>query len=305
MVSGPLSSKWLRLLADPCAAELVNPPYTGSDAGYLIRTVDSFTPIITGVTGTAGNITTVDYAVWLQPYNYSTTTGYWDAGAAAGNSFASPAPHGFTTNFITTASGAVMRYRPVACCLRYVPSGPYSTRSGIAALGYSSGLPVAIGSPTLQPSVFSAAQRIVPVGSEQHEVRWLPTITDEKWTQTTAGNDLSAGCVFMALKNTDAIVLLGGVTAALNGSFEVTTVWEWVPYSAAAGVSIAPRAPSPYTTQSVLSTIRDMGAFLFSGEVGSAIRGAASHYGQQAITRALTGGVGSRVNRAPALLTAY
>jgi hypothetical protein len=77
-------------------------------------------------------------------------------------------------------------------------------------------------------------------------------------------------------------------SASFNGYCEITTVWEWVPQKAN-GISVAPRAPLPYTSQQVLSTIGDLGAYLFEGvrDVGRGMVKAGTFAG----VRYLTAGV--------------
>lgn len=302
ILSDPRVAAWDQLLRDPCSANLASPCYSGTDSGYLVRTVDIVAiPDITISTGTVGALYPADAVFSFTPFNVSSTTGILSSVALASSALGAVNASG-VTNFVTTNS-VVRRYRPVACCLKFIPTGPFSTRQGSVGLGYSSGMPFASGSAN-QPTINQAlaeCQRICPNGSAVHEVRWLPTAVDENFTDTPATNNTGAATVFMALKGIDAIGK-SATAAAVAGYIELTTVYEWVP-SYASGACPAPKAPLPYTSQQVLSTISDLGAYLFEGVRAGA--SGAMHGMIQAGTRAgfrlLTNGIGEIRSRGAGL----
>jgi hypothetical protein len=302
ILSDPRIAAYDRLLRDPCASDLTYPPYSGADTGYLVRTVDYLTG--TGIqvnnngTATSGTIYPITLTLAVQPFNYS-------GGANSGLLFFGNGPSGITvnfaylspatSNFITTAT--VKRYRPVAACLKWEPSGPYTSRQGVVASGYYPGAENATGD--AYPGIgnyMSTAQHTAANGAEVHEVRWLPTAVDENFTSTSVGNNAGCGTMIMSLNNVDGT---GNGTAILpNGAFTVTVVWEWVP-AATAAITVSPKTPLPYNTQQVLSTIDDLGAYIFKG-VRSAASAAAHGLirgGAQAVTKLITGGVYSDVYR--------
>lgn len=281
-------SNWDRLLRDPCGAQLAHPCYTGCDSGYLIRVSDFITPSNTNPgAASVGSVLFSDFTLQWTPYNLATNSGY----IYATSNSVTPLQNGFA-NFVSN-SGTVKRYRPVASCLKWIPSGAYSTRAGVVGAGYSPGQ-VILSSDTsvvAQP-MLATCQLVVPNGSRAHEVRWLPTEVDETFTTQLAGNNSGAGSVFMVLKGVDGIVTAANVVT-MNGYFEMTTTYEWIP-NQLNSVTVAPRAPLPYTSQQLLSTIMDMGSYLFDGVrmgSGRALRTAGFMMGAAATQSILTGGV--------------
>ncbi len=299
VLADPRVAAWDRLLRDPCAADLAYPCYGGLDTGYLVRVTDFYTPSITQAAPTGA--TTMDCVFMYAPYNLSTSTGYTVAiKVPPDGTLPSFTANGFS-NFISS-SGAVKRYRPVACCVRWLPSGAYSVRSGTISSGVSPGAVAISGNNSTMSAMRAACQRYASNGSEMHEVRWLPTAVDENFTTTLAASDAGAGVVIFALQGIDAIG--NGTTVAANGTFEITTVFEWVPekVGAGAGVTISPRVPLPYTSQQVLGTIRDLGQYIFQGV--RAMETVGSHVAPYAMaaTQLLSGGVRLTGQRAPAMI---
>jgi len=301
-----------QMLRDPCNANLVAPPYRGTDSGYLIRTTDNIAVTATGAGLTAGNVYASDFIFEYMPQLVSSgaTNTAFAAGAQApggGTPVISYATTGTATGPITnfiSGSGVVGRFRPAAACLKFIPSGPYTSRQGLIGLGYVQGF---VAAPTTTMSIFqtlSQCQMIASNGSRSHEVRWLPTDADESWVVlgSSAGG---AGCVYLVGKGVDSTAT-SATAAGINGYVEVTTIWEWQP-ALTNGINAAPRAPAPFTTQGVLSSIGDLGAYLFDGvrhEAGRTLYGlgkgavkAATYTAQ----RLLTGGIGSVATRAGAL----
>lgn len=273
VMADPRVRAWDQLLRDPCAAPLAHPCYTGVDSGYLVRTVDFVTPSYSGSGLTPGNVV-VDSIFQFTPFNYSATTGVVSVTAVGGGSLGTTAGTGFATNFINT--NTVARYRPVAMCVRWIPTGAYSNRAGLVASGYTTGMVVT--APTFSGNIgtiTAEVQKQAPNGSEMHEVRWLPTAVDENFTNTVAATNTGAGSIVFALRGVDGTQIATGGTA--NGFFQITTAWEWVP-AGTTGLSVAPRPPLPYTSQQVLGTIKDFGSFIYHGirtanELMSASRG--------------------------------
>lgn len=284
-LSDPRVRAWDALLRDPCAANLAPPCYAGTDSGYLARTVDHFQPVAAGVGLVVGADILCDYIFQWTPFNLSTATGLVAGGSTAAGSY-SVAAGGFTNFISQTANSVVRRYRPVASCVKWVPSGPYAKRAGTVGCGYSTGQALNVGTPTTA-QMLSECNRIAPNGSEHHEIRWLPTAVDENFTATEVANNTAAGSVFFALRGIDGVGA-STTTATLAGYFEVTTVWEWVP-ERTTGLNTAPKAPLPYTTQQVLATIGDMGAYLFQGvrAAGPGVMRAAGQMGMAYLTKGL------------------
>lgn len=259
ILSDHRAAEWEALLRDPCAGKLVPPCYAGLDNGYLVRTTDILTPLVANVT-TAGD-GKADAVFQFTPFNYSSTTGYLGAVNVAGSALAalvanSPGPN----NFITTS--AVKRFRPVAGCIKFIPIGSYSLRSGVIGSAVLPGMEVVNGQVVTVDNAMALCQHYAAVGAEPHEVRWLPTAIDENFTDVNTANSSAAGSVLFALKNVDA--KFTGSQLVVSGYFELTLVWEWQPY-ATSSLSAPAQAPAPFTSQQVLSTIADFGKFVFHG----------------------------------------
>jgi len=257
----PRVRAWDSLLRDPCGASMAHPCYAGADSGYLVRTSNLYSPTVIGAGLVVGGISYVDAAFQYTPWNLSLTTGLQVGGALTNGAF-NMAGAGFQ-NFITGSGSVVARYRAVASCLKWVPYGPYGFRSGLVGSAYSPGMALLAGDPGQAAVTLPLMQRVVPNGDELHEIRWLPSSIDEEFTSTGAGLGKGAGSVIMILKGVDG-TNTSATSTQVNGSFEVTTVWEWIP-AVNQGATISPSSPLPYTTQQVLSTIEDFGAYVFHG----------------------------------------
>lgn len=290
---------WDRLLRDPCTAPFARPCYGGADAGLFFRTTDIFTPTVTGTGFPIGQVG-LNLVIQYTPYNISTGTGLVVTGAVNPGALPNFVANGFS-NFITT-SGSVRKYRPVASCLKWIPNGAYAQRQGTVGMAYSTGTLFTAG--TAPPDVYTSLgdmQLRSTNGSMEHEVRWLPTDADANFTDTSASSNAGAGTVLCVLQAVDGTASTT-TTATPNGRFEATTVWEWTPASALSAPP-NPQAPVPYTSQQVLSTIEDMGAFLFRGiRTAGRVAGMISD-GHMAVQRLLTGGVSSIATRGAPMLT--
>lgn len=307
--------RYLSLLHDPCGGELISPPYAGTDAGYLIRTTDSFVPSINGTGMTIGPVVgsaLIDYTPSNYGYNGTQNSAWLGAGYGPGGAdplttvYAQTAGGGFTSgnamnNFIS--AGAVARFRPVAACLKWIPTGAYTSRSGLVASTY---YPAAgsLGATALYSAEQNSAQHHAPNGSELHEVRWLPTAADETWSNPgTVATTPGCGTMRIVLRSVDGVAT-SALIGTLNGYIEATTVWEWIP-TATNSVTLNPRVPVPYTTQQVLASIGDrLSEFLYGPPQSHAyasayrsVRGAI-----QTGYRVLTAGMSRIQTQAPSLL---
>jgi len=257
----PKAKAWLDLLADPCSGNLTQPCYSGTDAGYLIRTVDPIAVTSTDSVGlTVGSTYSMFGTVAVTPsgyVNYGGVAGFTGSNAAATLVLSTLAQSG---NFMNNAS--VRRFRPVAACLKWVPNGPINNRRGTIASGYCAGTPYNVTDSVTVGGVSLECTRVAPNGGEPHEVRWLPTALDENFTTATQASS-GGGTMLMAFNGIDGTAT-SATNIVANGYLYVYIVWEWTP-SGTNGITVAPKAPLPFTSQSVLATIGDMGAFLFKG----------------------------------------
>jgi hypothetical protein len=297
ILADPRVAAWDMLLRDPCSANLAAPCYAGIDSGYLIRTSEYITP--SAANSSPAGPTTVDYITQITPGDIGPASGGVASLGVSGAALPTFSNYGFNGNFICN-SAIVYRFRPVACCVKWMPSGPYATRSGIVASGISPGqIHTALDAAQISTGR-AACQRYAANGAEPHEVRWLPSAADENFT-TTGIRSTQAACVLFAFQGVDATFT--GTQLIANGSFEYTVVWEWVPGSSTGSglISVSPKAPLPYTSQQVLGTIGDLGAYVFEGVRTAArqpgVMRAATQIGMGLLTR----GVLSRGVRGPSM----
>lgn len=306
--------KWDRLLLDPCGAELTYPCYAGIDTGYLVRTTENQNVYCAG----AGLIVGGKYIGQAYVQYTPSNKGYDGAGTDTSiltGSFApggvDPAVAGYATPTATirsnqtfiTNSAVVSRYRPVAACLKWVPTGPYSDRSGVVGLGSIAGGIIRFGLSYTQNNIQAAMGRISSNGSAHHEVRWLPTIEDEQFTTISDLNDFGAGAVIISLREIDGVAETPTILR-LNGFLEITTVWEWVP-NGAGGIAVSPKPPSAATSQQVLSTISDIGHYVYDGvrvAAGSRAGRDLLRTGAMAGVSLLSAGIRRQINRGPAIM---
>jgi len=267
----PAMSAYLRLLADPCGASLARAPYAGTDGGYLVRTRLN----IPARAGTAVG-TTNNYILQWTP-----------AGAAQNGFIERAAGQTVNTNTIQSDfinSGVVSKARPLASCLKWVPTGPVTSRQGAVGLFYSTGQTFVVGATAAgYTDCLALCNSVASNGSVPHEVRWLPTAADEFYTNplVNVASENSGGTVGIVLLGVDAVA---GVP---NGYFEATTIYEWIP-AVANGAAPAVAPSLPFTVNDVTSKIHDMGNFLFgdaSVAVGSAVQKTMGHM----VTTMLTG----------------
>lgn len=241
----PTAIKWLRLLGDPCGADLTSPCYGGSGTGYFARQVQTYAPPSNAV----------DYLFEFTPsynnleiarFGYSTTPG-----GALGTATALPL-------FGLVSSTAVGRRRCIAACVRVQYLGTELERSGLVSSVCLPGAElltseVITGAATDWSNSMNHCNRL----GESFEYRWAPGEGDQEWlansygdlkvTNPTIGNSLQ--------------VLLRSVP---EGTVELhlTTCWEWVPAQEGGGLPWAPgaaRAPPPVPFQTAMSAMGDLG----------------------------------------------
>lgn len=262
---------YLTMLNDPCKAPMVSAPYAGTDSGYKVRTVEYLTVPALGFTGVAGAATLVDFIVQFTPAAYNTgvlaNVGYLSSGTPAGG-IQAPTP---TTSACFITSTAVKKFRAVAGCLKWVPSGPYASRAGVIGMSYTSGQQFQFSATVANAALaMSNMMDVSSNGSREHAVKFLPSATDEDWSDPAISENSTYGGGTMCIVGTgiDGVLTGTGTTANANGYIEVTTIWEWLP-AKASGLASAPNAPLPFTTQSVLSKISDIAGFAMSATGGA------------------------------------
>lgn len=246
---------YFRMLADPCNSRMVSAPYAGFGSSLLVRTVQTVTP------STPGSATAVDFIVEAAPFNYPSVfrgivvtagdnTTYGNVGLPAGATF--------------LGNLAVREFRPVAACLKWIPTGPISGRSGAIGMAYSPSMTLPINGLISASSAAALNTRVASNGTEQHECLWLPSFADERFT-TVSETDI-AGCGTVRACGTRVDATVSGANSVANGYIELTAVYEWTPTSnSTSGSGMVPEAtpPSPFSLNQVLSRIKDVGKFVF------------------------------------------
>jgi len=262
-------SRYRHMLADPCAGPLVSAPYAGIGSSYLVRTINTVTGL--AAAGTSGGC---DFAFEMTPWNLPTigTLAVGLTGSAMATSTTYSA-----TNFVTGLS--VRSFRPVAACLKFVPTGTISARSGVIGMGYSPDKMFQNGLTTTAGPMLSASLQQNPTGSVPHEILWLPSFEDERFGTQAETNVNGAGSCQIIGMNVDAT--LSGSVMMVNGYLEITVVWEWQPaYSVSGqnnGIVPAPMSPTSTTLNQALSLLGDAGRFVLQHAGTAMVREAYSY----------------------------
>lgn len=268
-----LVSKYIQLLSDPCAGPLTNAPYAGLGSGYLVRTVDQLNPIATGV-----NASQVDFVYEFTPWN--TPSAFVGGATSVGGNVTTSITT--VSNFVTTST--VRAYRPVAACLKWVPFGAYSARSGVIGASYSPAKMIA-NAATINPANRVGQQQHVALnGSEPHEILWLPSFNDERFGSNAESNINGVGSITIIGRGIDATA---APNSSANGYLEATVVWEWLPdESTSATGGIVPNVTSSggVPLNQVLGSIRDAAGFVFQ-KTGHGMGMGAVLAGQALLTR--------------------
>lgn len=282
-VKGDLA-QYLSMLADPCNAEFARAPYGGTGSGYVMR-CKTIIPISSGshtdaTTSVSSGVVTIvpGLGVYYIAHNRVGQTGeYYQS---------------FVNDFITAEgdnSGIVQKYRVLAACAKFVPTGTYANRRGSVGRTYSpggqesySGIITEKVNPLL---ALGGCNRVSPAGSEEHEVRWLPGFEDQSWTSTNdhgatqdayGADHASLSIVLESVDSTHS----GGTggqsnwTISVNGYIEYTAIYEWVPDLSRATpgatdtkASVPPiiAKPPSFTLNEAMRAIGDLGSFVTPG----------------------------------------
>jgi len=299
-----LGAQWRSLVAydmmirDPCAAAFARAPYAGGTSGYMARINTSFVPVLIAPAGTVGTKVTANFTYIFQPGAFP---GYL-IGANVGSTTTSFTNLTQTGTFLSNA--AVRQFRPVAACLKWIPSGPLLDRAGVVAMGYTqapSKTVGAAGAASDHQALANNALRRANNGSDTHEVRWLPAPSDESYLPTgSTGINNSGACVSMTGVGLDG-VYTAATNVTMNGILEFTLIVEWLP-EGGQGLSTVPETNLPYTSQQYQSSIADIGNFLLTGtrSFGDALGRGLARGATQSVIQSISS-VGSRRRSAPGM----
>lgn len=251
---------WLKLLSDPCGADLAHPCYGGTTSGYLTRMRYTYT-----VPATA-----VDFiAEWNPSELTSSFVRYcWatSVGGSLGN--ASNIPGGVPAPFLTNS--VVGRYRPVAGCLKVHYTGAELDRKGSVGLNLSFGETLVDGEGigSSAPAMLAPMATVARLGSVAHEIRWLPGLSDGEFSSSASGDDKS-----WSQEGGGSIqVVITGMPAG-TAMLEFISVYEWQPAEESSpGLRSTMEGPrSRNHLNEILSAVGDVGKWAVGGPVAGAL----------------------------------
>lgn len=252
-MASPEMKSYLNMLSDPCTGPFATPPYASNGTGYFYRARNLFNvDLVTTSGNTIGNPTKGYCTVMVTPGQFENQI----ALGAGGND---GAVYATALQVITVDPGIIFSsvcdsYRAVASCLRFIPTGNYASRSGAVGRVYSSSSMFTNSSGPASSDLTKCAA-IDPCGSVDHEIKWLPGPSDSFFhPKSLAYNTESMGTMGMVLQGVDATFTAAN-RAQVNGYFELTTVYEWIP----AGVTGVPpvKPPPRFTLQQALNAFGD------------------------------------------------
>lgn len=160
------------------------------------------------------------------------------------------------------ASNLCRAYRPVAACMKWIPTGPVMERSGLISTGYvldEVDTTTAV-STDVERWMTLCTKTVSNTGNGSiPEVRWIPSGPEdvEFRTQNVTYN-ADTGTSLLVGRSID---FASGTISYCNGTIEVTVVWEWVPH-AGSGVVAPIQAGSRNTMQQVLGSVGNLMSFV-------------------------------------------
>ncbi len=234
------ATAFAKLLANPCASPLAHPVYAGSDAGILVRTESAFSAFSgAGVTG--GAIHWVPGAVSSDSGNL--------LGEANGSAYAKiTSVPGLT--FLKAQASAV---RCVAACMQITFLGSELNRSGVVAIGRSSGDLVKVGTTVDAAGLEPSLEHYTRTPDKTIELTWVPAMDDQSFLDPNVNftADMAAG---------RSALTFGayGLPAANGLRVRLVAVYEYKPLQAT-GITYtsSARARSKNSLDHVLNEIQE------------------------------------------------
>lgn len=238
------AAKWLRLLSDPCGADLTSPCYGGSGTGYFARQVQTFAPPANAV----------DYLFEFTPTGTNLDMFRWGYSSTAGGSLGTAQA---LPLFGLVSSTAVGRRRCIAACIKVQYLGTELERSGLVSSIVLPGAEI-VSAETIQgvATDWSNSMNHTCRLGEPYEYRWAPGEGDQEWIVNSYGDSKYLN---LTLGNSLQILLRGIPPGKVE--LHATTCWEWVPAQEGGGLPWAPgaaRAPPPVPFQTVMSAMGDL-----------------------------------------------
>jgi hypothetical protein len=240
---------WRNLLLDPCGARLVQPCYGGAGTGVFMRFRTIYSP---GAADTAG----------LWGFQLGTNK-VWSFGTSTNASVTTSAEYNVFNDLASTNYNR--DFRCIAGCVKVRYVGAESNRSGTVAM---------VTGPTLVPPNSATGNAVVTYQSQMpsmhrlgeviHEVKFVPTISDE--VMTTSSYVQGANVLTLAFTNIPANSL----------QIEVTGVYEVEAIDSQAIVNNVP--PTSANTQNhVLSSLGPAMQWAYSNVATPIIKAAAGY----------------------------
>lgn len=255
------AQRFLRLLRDPCRADLTGAPYGGiAGTNYFrfrsvvfpgagaVDAICQFCPSLVGAQGSSSaGIGAIQWA--------SSNTG----GASPGTLYGTQ----ISSNFGGTFMGSV---RCVGACIRVLYTGSELNRAGLVGTSITTtpiyngaGTNAGVSVSTPAAAIIQVAQpHVERLGEVLHEVRWVPAFEDQNfvdlYTYPNAPNN------FAPVTGSAIVASVVGAPAG-QFQFEVITCWEACP-TAAGGVVTSMSAPrSSNTLNEILRVIGNVTDF--------------------------------------------
>lgn len=246
------AQKWLRLIRDPCGADLTPPCYAGTGEGYLIRSKDIITIPATAVDG----VFEISPSWWgdqIVRYGWSDTVG-----GSLGN-----ASVFLCSPFIR--SQVVGRYRPAAACAKVFYQGTELERKGQVGLNLSAGRTLTNGEAIYGPASLpmAACGYTGRTPSDHVEVKWVPNEADATWWPALPNGEEDTTAV-AGTGNSMTIVFTNVPAGSLR--IELTTVYEWQPSEeVSAGLVTTAKGPSSRNhLNEILAALGDLSQFAYN-----------------------------------------
>lgn len=265
------AAAYARLLADPCAAPLVQPVYPGGDSGFLFR-AESFATYSTGAAQTAGVVH------WTPSYPNFSQTELLVKQAATGTSaeaFVAPPDSPGRTFLQNNARGV----RCVAACMKITFPGAENVRSGRVHYGHTTAGMLDSADVTTVDAVAQALQHYSRTPADTVELVWKPNLADCELVDPATTANAQARDRKAALT-----VAFAGLPAATGMTFHFTAVYEWTPI---AGSGVAHNALGKAVSRNSLDDIIDAlvaSGYTFVRHAGSTFGSALAGYGAAAMS---------------------
>lgn len=235
------AAAFARMLVNPCTAALAHPVYAGSDAGILVRTENSVS-IYNGAGITGGALHWVPGAV-------SSNYGNMLAGTDGLTFGAYNAVPGLT--YLKAQASAV---RCVAACIQVTFLGSELNRSGVVALGRSSGDQVTSGSTVDAAGLEASLEHYTRTPDKTIELTWVPSMDDQSFVDPNANFDAS-----LAVGRSGLTITTYGLPAATGLRLRFVAIYEYKPkVSTGITYTSSARAKSVNSLDHVLNVVQEM-----------------------------------------------